>query len=494
MTVSAASSARSSRSALDFRLWIEKAKAIGQLREASGADLQFELGAISELNAKRAGPALLFDKFPGYPEGSRVMTGSMLNALTLGLTMGIEEKLDTLSLTNRIADIMREIETKSADYPVAYVESGPIMENKLVGDDVDLTIFPTPLWHELDGGVFLGTGTIQIHKDPDSDWINVGTYRVQRQSKNTVGNYISPGHHGNIIRQKYWDRGLPCPVVMVFGSHPLFPLMGSSDVPAGVNEYSWIGAIVGQRVPVIRGPITGLPIPADAEIAVEGFVSKGDEQVEGPFGEFTGYYAGGRKAEPLVHIKALYYRNQPIILGCPPCRPVHDFSYYTSVLRAAAIKESLRKAGVPAVKGVWVSEAGGGRMWVVTSIEQKYAGHAAQAANLAVQCQAGALMNRYSIVVDEDIDPTNNDDVIWALSTRSDPATDIDIVRQCWSNPLDPMITTKDKEQKRLWNSRAIVNACRPWDRVKANDFPAVAEATPELLKATKEKWAWLLK
>jgi 4-hydroxy-3-polyprenylbenzoate decarboxylase len=281
---------------------------------------------------------------------------------------------------------------------------------------------------------------------------------------------------------------------MLFGAHPLFLLLGSSEVPTTVDELSWAGAIAGKRVPCIRGPITGLPIPADAEIAIEGYAYPGEEKEEGPFGEFTGYYAGGIKSEPLVQVRALYYRNRPILLGAPPCRPPNDFSYYFSVMRSAGIKESLRKAGIPAVKAVWVCEAGCGRMWIVTSIRQQYAGHAKQAAVIAALCQPGALMNRYSIVVDEDIDPSSHDDVIWALSTRSEPATDIDIIRECWSNPLDPMISTADKERKRLWNSRAVINACRPWDRLKANDFPPVAEATPGLIKATKEKWGWLFK
>jgi UbiD family decarboxylase len=478
--------------AFDFRAWIEKARSIGQLREVENADIRLELGAITELNAKRRGPALLFENLAGYPPGFRVLTGSMLNAKTLGLTMGIEENLDTMELTDRIADKLRLVEPKAADYPVEYVTDGPVMENTAGGDDVDLTIFPAPLWHELDGGPYIGTGCVHIQRDPETGWVNVGAYRVQRQSRNTVGTFISPGHHGNIIRQKYWNKNEPCPVVIVFGSHPLFLLMGGLEVPAGVDELTWIGAIAGQRVPVLRGPITGLPIPAHAEIAIEGFVSNGDMQEEGPFGEFTGYYAGGKKPDTLVRVKALYYRNDPIILGAPPCRPLHDYSYFSSVLRSAIVKGALRKAGIPGVKGVWVSEAGASRMWVVTSIQQQYAGHAVQAATVAAQCQAGALMNRYSIVVDDDIDPSSSEDVIWAISTRSDPATDIDILRHCWSNPLDPMISSAEKQDKRFWNSRAIINACRPWDRLQANDFPPVAEATPELLHATKKKWAWL--
>jgi len=489
---SAAATGVQTQRAFDLRLWLEKAKAIGQLREVEGADLNLELGAITELNAKRGGPALLFGKFSGYPEGFRVLTGSMLNATTFGLAMGIGGKLDNIEAVNKVADVLRRIEDQANNYPVEYVSHGPVLENQKTGADIDMTSFPTPLWHELDGGAFIGTGVVQIHRDPDTGWTNVGTYRVQTQGRDLVANYISPGHHGNIIRQKYWNKGEPCPVVMCFGAHPLLLLMGSYEVPAGVDEFNWIGAVGGQRVPVIRGPVTGLPIPADAEIAIEGYAYPGDAKPEGPFGEFTGYYAGGEKPEPVVQVKALYYRNHPILLGSPTCRPPNDVSYYFSVMRAAAIKEALRKAGIPGVKSVWVPAASGGRLWIVTSITQQYAGHAAQAAGIAALCQPGALMARYSIVVDDDIDPSNNDDVIWALSTRSDPATDIDILRQCWSNPLDPMITTAAKDQKQLWNSRAIINACRPWDRVLTKDFPPVAEATPGLLKATKEKWAWL--
>jgi UbiD family decarboxylase len=159
-------------------------------------------------------------------------------------------------------------------------------------------------------------------------------------------------------------------------------------------------------------------------------------------------------------------------------------------MRSAAIKEALRKAGIPAIKAVWVCEAGGGRMWVVTSLAQKYAGHASRAAAIAVSCQAGAMAARCSIVVDDDIDPSSHDDVIWALSTRSDPTSDIDILRQCLSNTLDPMLTDNDKANHRLWNSRAIINACRPYDRLKT--FAPVAEASPALTKATKKKWAHL--
>ena len=476
----------------DLRQWIAQARAAGQLKEVRGAKLDLEVGAITEINAAKGGPALLFDEFSGYPQGFRILTGAMLNARTLGLTLGFTGEFDNLELADRVAGILRKVETEAETYPVEFVEDGPIMENRFFGQDIDLQSLPVPLWHEKDGGEFIGTGTFQIHQDPETGWTNVGTYRVQRLGKNRLGNYISPGHHGHIIRSKYWEQGKPCPVVMCFGSHPLYFLLGSSDVPAGVDELTWAGAIAGRRVPVIKGPVTGLPIPADCEIAVEGWCYPGKTMLEGPFGEFTGYYGGGQKEEPYVEAAGLYYRNQPILLGSPPSKPPNDMSYQFTVMRSAAIKEMLRKGGVPAVRGVWVAEAGGGRMWIVTSIRQCYAGHATQAAMLAASCQPGALMCKYSIVVDEDIDPSNLDEVIWAISTRSDPATDIDIIRQGWSNPLDTRITAADKAAGRLSSSRAIIRAVRPYDQLKS--FAPVAQASPELLKETRAKWSELWK
>jgi 4-hydroxy-3-polyprenylbenzoate decarboxylase len=122
----------------------------------------------------------------------------------------------------------------------------------------------------------------------------------------------------------------------------------------------------------------------------------------------------------------------------------------------------------------------------VVSLKQMYPGHAKQAALLATSCQSGAYLGRYTIVVDEDIDPTDTQAVLWALATRSDPDSDIDVVRENWSTPLDPMLNVPPYH-----NSRGLINACRPWAWRK--DFPKVAEASPELMARVREKWSHLL-
>jgi 4-hydroxy-3-polyprenylbenzoate decarboxylase len=143
----------------------------------------------------------------------------------------------------------------------------------------------------------------------------------------------------------------------------------------------------------------------------------------------------------------------------------------------------MEKAGVPDVKGVWLTVSGGSRLMMCVSIKQRYPGHAKQAAIVASQCHAGAYLGRFVVVVDDDIDPSNTDDMIWAMSSRCEPEQDIDILRRCWSGPLDPVI----HPTKKGFNSRAIIDATRPYEWMK--DFPPVAESSKEVLDATAKKW-----
>ena len=207
--------------------------------------------------------------------------------------------------------------------PPRKVKTGPVMENVDRGKKVDLYKFPTPKWHELDGGRYIGTGNLVIMKDPDSDWVNLGTYRVQIHDKNTATIYISPGRHADIIRHKYWEKGLSCPVAVVCGSDPLLWTASSNPIPSGVGEYEYTGWLRGRPTDVIDGPVTGLPIPAAAEIVLEGELVPPNKKCrqEGPFGEWPGYYAHGAREEPIIRVKGLYFRNDPIIAGAPPLKP-----------------------------------------------------------------------------------------------------------------------------------------------------------------------------
>jgi UbiD family decarboxylase len=251
-----------------------------------------------------------------------------------------------------------------------------------------------------------------------------------------------------------------------------------------------MGAVLKGPVEVVRGELTGLPFPSASEIVLEGFVQPSDERSEGPFGEFHGYYPGKAGTAPAVTVERMYYRKDPILMGSPPAKPPNDYSYSKAVMRSALLHDALIAAGVPDVQSVWAHEVGGARMFNVVSIKQRYAGHARQAGHILNQCGVGAYMARYSVVVDEDIDPANLHEVIWAVATRSDPATSIDIIERGMGSKNDPMYVTY--QSTAAFSSKAIIDACRPYDHL--DDFPAVAEASRSLQDRIRGKWTDLFR
>ena len=147
--------------------------------------------------------------------------------------------------------------------------------------------------------------------------------------------------------------------------------------------------------------------------------------MEGPFGEWTGYYASHVREEPIIRIRRVYFRNDPIMAGAPPSRPPTEATFYKSFWRSAMVWEELERAGVPDVVGVYCPPEGNTRLLTVVAIRQRYPGHARQAGMIASQCHAAAYLGRFTVVVDEDIDPTDMKDVWWAMTTRCDPIEDI---------------------------------------------------------------------
>lgn len=471
---------------LDLRAWLDEVRKFGELKDVVGADWKLELGAISELNVRKdPNLALLFDGISDYPKGFRVLTCSTSSPGRLSsiLRLGVEKNHH--ALVQKLRGKPASWQAQAGNYDPVAMERGPILENVRSGDAVDLELFPSPLWHEMDGGRYIGTGCCVVTKDFDSDWINVGTYRVQLHDKRSVGLDMIPGKHGAIQYDKYMKAGKPFPVAIVLGCDPLGYLISGIEVPFGMCEYNYIGAILGEPVSVVKGELTGLPFPAASEIVVEGYAHPGDVRTEGPFGEFHGYYPGKEGTAPAVRIERVYFRNDPIMVGSPPAKPPNDYSYSKAVMRSALLFDALIAAGVPDVKAVWAHEIGGARMFNVVAIKQRYAGHAKQAGHILNQCGVGAYMSRYSVVVDEDIDPSNLQEVMWSVATRTDPAVDIDIIQRGMGSKNDPMFVAYPYAAP--FSSKAIIDACRPFEYL--DEFPAVAEASKELQEKVRKKW-----
>jgi 4-hydroxy-3-polyprenylbenzoate decarboxylase len=471
----------------DLRQWLEEARRLGEVKDVSGLSWEKDIGLVAGIALHDDGaPCFVFNDVPGTIEGSRLLV-NFFGGKRKNMTLGFPSELDKIALsegfrTSFIAPMRR--------IPPKYVSDGPIFENRIGEDALDITRFPAPKWHEPDGGRYIGTGSFNVTRDPDDGWINCGTYRVMIHDAKTAGFYISPGKHGRQMRDKYEARGERMPVAVVCGGDPMTFLMASSEVPQGVSEYEIVGGMRGKPVEVIKAPVTGLPIPANAEIVLEGFVEPGNQRIEGPFGEWTGYYASDLRPEPVLDIKAVYHRNNPIMLGCAPQRPPDEICRYRAVVRSALLRESIAKAGVPGVTAAWAHEVGNARLLLAVAIEQRYPGHAKQAGHIAAMCHVGAYCGRYVIVVDNDIDVSNLEELVWAMLTRSDPASSIDIIRNAWSTPLDPRIEPERKAIGDNTNSRAVIDACRPWHW--RDQFPKVNMPTPEERRIAREKFGHL--
>jgi UbiD family decarboxylase len=468
----------------DLREFIERVDKLGALRRIAGADPRFEIGGITEVAAGRPdGPALLFDDVKGFPHGFRIFTNATTHPQRAALALGIDPQLRPLDALKAWMEKRKTLQPREPEL----VKDAAFLQNTMQGDAVDLGKFPAPIWHRHDGGAFIGSGSIVIMRDPDGGWINASIYRIQVHGRNKVTvQFDHAGRHGAIIARKYWDQGKPCPLVVVNGEDPALFIAGFEYLPTGQSEYAFAGAIKGAPIEVYPGPLTGLPIPAHAEIVLEGHLLPMSEITlpEGPFGEFTGYYASEARPAPVMEVTAAYHRDDPILLGSPPMKPPRF--HFGLPFRAATIWQNLEAAGVTDVVGAWQHVS---QLMTVVALKQRYDGHAKRAALVAA---AHSYMARIVVVVDEDVDPSNLNDVMWAVATRCEPSEQIDIIRNAWSSALDPRIAAADKQRGVTSHSKVIIEACRPFPWMEK--FPPTSALSLEEARAIEEKWGAVLK
>jgi 4-hydroxy-3-polyprenylbenzoate decarboxylase len=473
----------------DLRQWLALAERLGEVREVKGASWEEDIGLAAETILRAEdGPCVVFDEVKGCAKGFRVLL-NMFAGTRRNMTLGFPDHLTKWELS----DSYREAFLANPKIiPHEIVAHGPVLENIQTGKDVDVLKFPAPIWHEKDGGRYIGTGTFSITRDPEENWLNAGAYRAQVHDRKTVGMVLGSGHHATIHCQKYFSRGEPMPVVMVLGGDPLCFFLGGLEAPWGVFEVDLVGGLRGRAVKMVRGKITGLPFPAAAEVVLEGYIRPGYTHMEGPFGEWTGHYAGGAKEWPALDIQAIYHRNDPILLGVPPMGGGPDeMARYRAVMRSATIKQNMTNAGVPGVNRVWCHEIGAARLFHGISITQRYPGHAVQAGHIGAQCGASAYASKFIVVVDDDVDVTNLDHLLWAMLTRTDPASSIHFIKGSWDSIADPALPPERREVGDNTHSVAIIDACRPWHW--RHQFAETNTPSPAVANKAREKFGWLL-
>jgi UbiD family decarboxylase len=456
--------------------FIKAAEKIGEVEYIEGADLESDVGGLTELAAERGGPMLVFDKFAAYPEGFRVCANASRTIRRFALALDLPVDIHPLELLRR----WRDKRAGAAPVSPQIVKDGPMLAHVQEGDEVNIESFPVPRWHPGDGGRYIGTQDMVIVRDPEENWVNIGCYRAMVQRRDRISLWINPQKHGRIIAQKYWRAGKAAPVAVVLGCEPVTWMTASMSPPFGTSEYELAGAYRGKAVKVVELPLTRLPVPAEAEIVVEGVIPPESEEsaVEGPFGEWPGYYTH-QGPEAVVRIQRIYHRDRPILAGAPPLRPI-NWSNFTNYVH---LWEHLERSGITDVAGVWGFYNG---LLTVVSLRQRYAGHAKQALITAAGFRHGD-MKTYYVTVDDDIDPTNLAEVLWAMCTRVDPATAVDVVRDAWTADLDPRISPERRAAGDLTVGRMLINACKPFSW--RDQFAKTNAFGPEDRKKLLAKW-----
>ena len=331
--------------------WLAKVEDLGELTKIEAeVDPVLEMSTITYLSGKQVGgPTLLFENIQGHP-GFRVLFNPFGSSYPrLAVTVREDSETGPLDLARTLAHKMR-----SRTQPVEVDPSNaPVNQNIEFEDDVDVTKFGAPVMWPGDKGAYIGTADVVLTMDPNSKRINLGTYRQMIEGANQVGFYASPGKDALLDRELWWSQGKPAPVAAVHGCDALLFLTAATKFPKDISEYEFAGGIAGEPIEVFTTDITGLKLPANAEIIIEGFSYPNRVEQEGPFGEFQGYHGRPGGLTPYIQISAIRYRNNPILMSARMADwPSNEAGTMWGLAKSAKVWSDLESMGVPGIKGV----------------------------------------------------------------------------------------------------------------------------------------------
>jgi phenylphosphate carboxylase beta subunit len=439
-------------------------------------DWNLELSHVAKLNEEKCGPALLFENVKGYK--TPVMTSVCTTTERLAVLMRMPRETSLVGLMEQW------VKVGDNRVPPVWVDKSqaPCKENIMKGKDIDLFQFPVPKWYPKDGGRFIGTAHYIISKDPDTGWVNLGTYRSQLLAKDKIGTQFIKGKHADQMLKKYQALKKPMPVASIIGGDPLLFILGAARLSAFVSEYDVAGAIAGAPIEVVQGETVDLPIPAQAEIVIEGLVDAEKFLPEGPFGEYTGYYSGvGTDPRNYIDVTAVSFRNNPILWGTTVGRAVTDTHMTMALSYGATLWQQLGNMKIPGIKSVYCPPEGSGRFLAIISLKQMYPGHADQVLTAAISTEMGAYGLKTVIVVDDDIDAWDIPRVMYALSFRFQPNRS-QVIKRGRSTPLDPSLPIDSRDI----TGRLLLDATIPYDW-KEKPIPITLD--PEMVKRVQGRW-----
>lgn len=350
-------------------------------------------------------------------------------------------------------------------------EQAPVHEVVWTGDDIDITRLPFLVHQELDAGKYI-TSAATLAKDPESGRTNAGIFRHQIQGPKQVGFMTNPAHHTSYILRANRDAGKPLEVALVIGHHPAMLMSAVSKLPGIGGELDVMGGLLGEPVEVVKAKTVDLHVPARAEIVIEGVVDTDPEAVqnEGPFGEYPLYYTRIGPM-PWVKITAVTMRRDPIYVDVFNAHREH--LVLGALPRMGSMYRRVREA-MPTVTAINLPLAGI-RSMAFISMKKKVEGEPKIAA-----CAAFAVdpILKHVFVVDDDVDVFNEDEVLWAFTTRFQADRDLTVMPNFLGGHLNPVTYSWHREEKGPMETKMIFDCTMPAAPVQ---FPQRCRIPPEV-------------
>ena len=448
-----------------LREYIAKLKTLGEIQEIDAeVDWHLEMGAIIRRCCELQAPAPLFNRIKDIEPGFRVLGApaglSRRNGLArVALSLGLPAAATARDMVEALAAAHDK-----PPIPPRRVATGPCKEHKCLGADVNLARLPAPLIHEGDGGRYLNTWGTIIVRTPDGRWTNWSITRIMVTGRDTMAGGVIPRQHLGMIYGQWKALGKPMPFALALGTEPVIPFVAGMPLDDNVNEADFIGGYLGEPVDVVNCETVDLQVPATSEIVLEGTLSATETVWEGPMGEYSGYLSPkGGMPSPVFHVSAMTFCDQPILPVVAAGEPVEENHTCWGLAVSAQILWELRRQQFP-VASCFIPFQSAAH-WLVVTVKHAAAARGNELvhelARILSLSRSGSFVPKV-LLMDEDIDPTNLDEVLWAFATRNHPERGQFLFHDQKLLPLVAFLT--DDEKKAGRGAKVFYNCLPPTD------------------------------
>ncbi|HEY9878604.1 MAG TPA: UbiD family decarboxylase [Leptolyngbyaceae cyanobacterium] len=479
--------------ARDLRGFLKLLEERGQLRRITApVDSDLEIAEIANRLLLAGGPALLFENVKGSNIPVAINVMGTVERVCWAMNMdhpdeleGLGQKLALLYQPRPPKKFSQAVELGKALFDVIKAKPmrdflPPCQQVVLQDEAVDLTKLPLLKVYGGDAGKVLTLG-LMITKDPENGIPNIGVYRLQLQSKNTMTvQWLSVRGCSRHLR-KAAEMGKKLEVAIAVGVDPLVIMAAATPLPVDMSEWLFAGLYSGQGLHLAKCKTVDLEVPAESEIVLEGTITPGETAVDGPAGDHIGYYGGVNEAAPLIRFHCLTHRKDPIYMTTFSGRPPKEDAMMAIALNR--VYTPILRQQVPEIRDFFLPMEGLSYKAAVLSIDKAYPGQAKRAALAFWSALPQFNYTKFVIVVDKEINIRDPRQVMWAVTSKVDPIRDVFILP---NNPFDRLdfATEKPGLGSRMGidaTTKVYPETDRPWSEELQSD--------PETAKMVDQRW-----